>query len=72
MTRLLKQAFDEASRLPENEQDALARILLEEFESERRWADAFETDQDALAKLAEEALAEHRAGATELLKPDEL
>ena len=34
MTKLLKKAFDEASKLPEKEQDALARLLLEELASE--------------------------------------
>lgn len=36
MTKLLKRAFEEASKLPQEEQDALARILLEELASERR------------------------------------
>src|SRR5215472_13622184 len=37
MTKLLQKAFDEASKLPEVEQDALGRVLLEELASERRW-----------------------------------
>ena len=37
MTKLLQEAFDQASKLPEAEQDALGRILLEELASERRW-----------------------------------
>ena len=36
MTKLLQRAFDEASKPPEDEQDALGRILLEELASERR------------------------------------
>ena len=34
MTQLLKTAFDEASRLPEEEQDSLAQWLLEELDPE--------------------------------------
>ncbi|MGH7252808.1 MAG: hypothetical protein ACREJJ_08435 [Candidatus Methylomirabilales bacterium] len=62
MTKLLKKAFDEASKLSEKEQDALARILLEELASERRWEELFASSHDLLGQLADEALAEHRAG----------
>jgi hypothetical protein len=62
MTKLLQKAFDEASKLPEGEQDALGRILLEELASERRWEDLFAGSHDLLGDLADQALAEHRAG----------
>jgi hypothetical protein len=72
MTKLLKQAFDEAAKLPEEEQDALGRILLEELASEHRWADLFAGSDDLLGRLADQALAEHRAGRTEELDPENL
>ncbi|MDZ4340058.1 MAG: hypothetical protein U1B94_07570 [candidate division NC10 bacterium] len=72
MTKLLKKAFDEASKLSEEEQDALARILLEELASERRWEELFAGSRDLLGRLADEALAEHRAGRTEELDPERL
>ena len=72
MTKLLQRAFDEASKLPEGEQDALGRILLEELASERRWEELFAGSGDLLAELADEALAEHRAGRTEKLDPEKL
>ena len=72
MTKLLQKAFDEASKLPEGEQDALGRILLKELASERRWEDLFAGSQDLLADLADQALAEHRAGRTEKLDPEKL
>jgi len=62
MTKLLEQALSEVAKLPPSEQDALAAILLEELASEKKWADLFAKSQGALARLAEEALAEHRAG----------
>jgi hypothetical protein len=37
MTQLLEQAFRHASKLAPQEQDALARWLLEEFDAEHRW-----------------------------------
>jgi hypothetical protein len=64
MTRLLEKALNEVAKLPPSEQDALAAILLEELASEKKWSELFAQSQDLLAKLAEEALAEHRAGKT--------
>lgn len=72
MTKLLEKAFSEAAKLPTNEQDAIAVWLLEEIESERRWDEAFAQSADVLAQLADEALAEHRAGRTQILDPDTL
>lgn len=64
MTQLLEKALNEVAKLPAAEQDALAAILLDELASEQRWSESFAKSQDALAKLAEEALAEHVAGKT--------
>ena len=72
MTKLLQRAFEEASKLPEGEQDSLGRILLEELASERRWHDLFAGSHDLLAELGDQALAEHRAGRTEKLDPEKL
>ena len=72
MTRLLEKAFAEASRLPERDQDAIAEIVLAELASEERWNELFEKSQNALAELAEEALAEYRAGKTKPLNVDDL
>ena len=72
MTKLLEEAFAEASKLPEQEQDALAAAILEELASERRWDQAFANSADLLAQLADQALAEHRAGKTHVLDPERL
>jgi hypothetical protein len=58
MTKLLEQAFSAASRLPADEQDAVAARLLEDIASEKQWDRAFEDSPDALAALAAKALAE--------------
>lgn len=71
MTELLEKAFAEASKLPEKDQDAIAEIILAELESEERWNNLFSKSQDLLAELAEEALAEHRAGKTQPIKCDD-
>ncbi len=71
MTRLLKEAFARVSELPADAHE-LARWLLSELESERRWSELFGKSGDALARLAEEALAEHRRGETKALDPEKL
>ena len=72
MTGMLKKAFDEASKLPENEQEEFALFVLEEIASERRWSEAFERSADRLKTLAKEALDDHEHGRTSLLDPDDL
>lgn len=72
MTNLLKEAFEKASELPPEEQDAVARLLLAELEDEARWAETFARSQDALARMAGEAREEYLAGETEILDPDDL
>lgn len=39
MTKLLQKAFDEATKLPEKNQDALGSLLLDEIEMERQRED---------------------------------
>ena len=72
MTHLLKQAFSKASKLPEVEQNVLARWMLEDLASERRWDQAFAESESILSELADEALKEHKAGKTKLFNPDHL
>jgi hypothetical protein len=72
MTERLKEAFEQASRLPPKEQDALADWLIEELASDARWEEQLAGSQDALGRLAAEALAEHRQGKTRRLDPDRL
>lgn len=59
MTDLLKKAFDAASQLPEDEQDAVAEWLLAELASEEEWDERFAESQGALSSLAREVLGEH-------------
>ena len=72
MTDLLRKAFEAASRLPEEEQDAVAEWLLAELQAEEEWEERFASTQGALSALAREALAEHERGETEGLDPDSL
>ncbi len=59
MTELLEKAFEKASTLPEVEQNALARWLIDEIIAEKRWEKTLADSEDLLDRLADEALAEH-------------
>jgi hypothetical protein len=64
MTKLLEKLFAEAAKLSNEEQDAFAQFVLAELESEERWSGLFASSQNELATLAQEALADYRAGRT--------
>lgn len=72
MTTLLEQAFAEAAKLPEAEQDVLASRLLAELAAEDDFDRAIIRSSDKLVGLAQDALAEHRSGQTEELDPERL
>ena len=71
MTRLLERAISEIRKLPSDEQDAIAAVLMAELESERRWKRAFDATAEQLSSLAGEALDEDREGKTEPVDPDD-
>ena len=68
MTELLEKAFAEASKLPHEAQDMLAKMLLDDLAAEEKWDETFVKSQDKLARLADEALAEYRSGKTKELE----
>ena len=78
MTELLEQAIARLKTLPTDKQDvmlcesacAIATLILEEIEDERRWDESFARSPDLLVKLAAEAMVEYRAGKTQELNPD--
>lgn len=69
MTELLEVAIAKLKTLPTDKQDAIATLILEELEEDRRWDESFARSPDLLAKLAAEAMAEYRAGKTQELDP---
>jgi len=72
MGKLLDKVIKETAKLPDSEQEAFAAFMLGELESERHWDDLFARSQDMLARMAEEARQEYRAGRTEPLDPEKL
>ena len=67
MTKLLEKAFKKASKLPEVEQNALAKWLLDELETDRLWEKRFADSEDVLERLADDALEAQRRGKTKKL-----
>ncbi|OZH53034.1 hypothetical protein AFK68_20400 [Hydrocoleum sp. CS-953] len=67
MTKVIEEALTKLSQLPENQQEAIAYLILAEIEDEKRWAENFANSQDKLAQLADEAIAEFKQGKTQPL-----
>ena len=72
MTQSLEKAILEIKKLPDEEQDAIAAVIMAELESERQWDNAFENSRAELDQLAEEALKEYSDNKTELLDPEQI
>jgi hypothetical protein len=68
----LDAAIAKLVELPPEEQDRIARWLLDELEDEGLWTRQFAASQAALSKLAAEARADLAAGRTTELDPDQL
>ena len=67
MTQLLEKAFIKVGKLPDIEQNALAKWLLREIASEKHWDKIFAESEDDLGVLADEALQEHKKRKTHSL-----
>jgi hypothetical protein len=72
MTRLMEKAVEALRSLPEEQQDAVAGLVLSEIESDRRWTATSVQHADKLRKLADEASDDFKAGRTSELDPEKL
>ncbi len=72
MANMLEKAFAAESKLSDREQNALARWVLAEIESDRKWDRLFAESEDALGQLALEALTEEEQEKTTDLDVDKL
>jgi len=68
----LRQAFSLAERQPEQQQEALATLLLEEMGDEDRWEALFADPRSPglLARMVKEAIRDDQAQRTELITND--
>ena len=64
MTKLLKEAFEKATKLPDQEQDSIAVHIILEVDSRNQWDQTLASTQDQLEAMATEAVEEHEKGKT--------
>ncbi len=72
MNKMLERAIAEVARLPEDEQEAIACLIMEEMVAERGWDERLAKSEAKLAELARRAKAQHAGGeTTPLVFPEE-
>ena len=82
MNKLLKQAFEKAAELPDEKQNKIAEIVLDEINGGEEWGDidgdarweellARPESQILLERMADKALKDIKAGLSKPLKPDD-
>jgi hypothetical protein len=70
MNKLLEQAVATVATLPDEAQEAIASLIMDEVDAERGWAERFGRSGEMLAEMARRALAQDAAGeTTELVFP---
>ena len=62
MNKMLERTIAEAARLPEDEQETIASLILEEIEAERGWDERFAKSPGKLARLVGQARQRIAAG----------
>lgn len=62
MSQLLDQAVEEARKLSDTAQDAIAQVILEEIADDQRWEQAFSKSPGKLEALAARADEQVRTG----------
>ena len=62
MNALLEKALAEVARLPEEEQEVIATLILDEIAAERDWDERFAKTEDQLGALVRSARAEVELG----------
>ena len=62
MNALLEKALAEVARLPEEEQEVIATLILDEIAAERGWDERFAKTQDQLGEFVRSARAEVARG----------
>ena len=72
MTKLLGKVFKEVSKLPDIEQNTIAKWLLDELKAEKKWDQSFAESEGILERLANEAIEAHKHGKTAPLDIEKL
>ncbi len=72
MTQQLENAIKKLAKLPEKEQNVMARWIMEEINSDNKWDKLFADSEDELKALAKEALDDFDKGKTKTLDVSKL
>jgi hypothetical protein len=64
MRELLSEAIERIEKLPADLQDEIAKQIMDDLESERRWEKTLGKPQKKIERLAEKALEDSKAGKT--------
>lgn len=72
MTNMLEIAIERARQLSEEQQNAIAELILEEIADDAHWDASFARSPDLFERPAAEAAAEDRQGLTKELDPNAL
>lgn len=64
MNKMLERAIAAAANLPDDEQEAIACLIIEEMEAERGWDERFDRSKGKLTDLARRARDQHARGET--------
>lgn len=74
MSELMEKAIQKFKQLPEQDQESIASIILQEIDSEHRWEELVGRPESVgvLARLAAEAIADARASRARPFDENEL
>jgi hypothetical protein len=64
MNKTLERAIAEVVLLPEDEQETIACLIMQEMAAERDWDERFAKSENKLAQLARKAKEQHYRGET--------
>ena len=72
MSTIVEQAIERLRQMPEDRQESLARLVLQEIEEDERWMKSTAASEDKLEQLVEQVLDSDSRGECEPLDPDRL
>jgi hypothetical protein len=72
MTKTLEQVIERLRQMPEDRQDAIARLVLHEIDEDERWLQSTAAHAGKLKGLVDDVLEADRRGECEPLDPEQL
>jgi hypothetical protein len=64
MNKMFEMAIAQAATLPEDQQETIASLMMEEMQGELAWDESFARSEGKLAEMARKAKAQHARGET--------